>query len=60
VSRQVEQEEAALPAYSVQGLEKELAVVPPSWRAAAMQTAERVMRERTPARLQQRKEVPPR
>lgn len=59
VSRQVEQEEAALPAYSVQGLEKALPAVPAQWRSAAMQTAERVMRERMPARMQQRKSAPP-
>jgi hypothetical protein len=60
VSRQVEQEEAALPAYSVQGLEQALPAVPAQWRAATMQTAERVMRERMPARMQQRKAAPPR
>ncbi len=59
VSRQVEQEEAALPAYSVQGLEQALPVVPPQWRAATMKNAERVMRERMPARMQQRTQVPP-
>jgi hypothetical protein len=59
VSRQVEQEEAALPAYSVQGLEQALPAVPAQWRAATMQTAERVMRDRMPARMQQRKQTPP-
>jgi hypothetical protein len=58
VSRQVEQEEAALPAYSVQGLERALPVVPAQWRAATMQTAERVMRERVPARMQKRIQAP--
>jgi hypothetical protein len=60
VSRQVEQEEAALPAYSVQGLERALPAVPAQWRAAAMQTAERVMRARAPERMQQRMQTPPR
>jgi BNR repeat-like domain len=61
VSRQVEQEEAALPAYSVQGLEQALPAVPAQWRAATMQTAERVLRDRMPARMQQqRKTAPPR
>ena len=51
VSRQVEQEEAALPAYSVQGLERALPVVPAQWRSATMRNVERVMRERVPARM---------
>jgi hypothetical protein len=62
VSRQVEQEEAALPAYSVQGLEQALPVVPAQWRAATMQNAERVMRERMPAwaaGMQRRPQAPP-
>jgi BNR repeat-like domain len=62
VSRQVEQEEAALPAYSVQGLEQALPVVPAQWRAATMQNAERVMRQRVPAwaaGIQQRLQAPP-
>ncbi len=63
VSRQVEQEEAALPAYSVQGLERALPAVPAQWRAAAMQNAERVMAERAPKwaeRMKQRMQTPPR
>jgi hypothetical protein len=61
VSRQVEQEEAALPAYSVQGLEQALPAVPAQWRTSTMKTAERVMRDRMPARMQQqRKAAPPR
>jgi hypothetical protein len=59
VTRQVEQEEAALPAYSVQGLEKALPAVPAQWRAAAMKTAERAMRERVPARMTLRMQAPP-
>jgi hypothetical protein len=59
VSRQVEQEEAALPTYSVQGLEQALPAVPAQWRASTMKTAERVMRERMPARMKPRTQAPP-
>lgn len=61
VSRQVEQEEAALPAYSVQGLERALPAVPAPWREAAMKNAERVVRDRMPAwatTLRQRTQTP--
>ena len=48
-----------------QGLEQALPAVPAQWRAATMQLAERVMRDRMPARMparmqQQRKAAPPR
>jgi hypothetical protein len=48
VTRQVEQEEAAMPTFSVQGTGQATQAVTVEWRQRGMQNFERVMRDRVP------------
>jgi hypothetical protein len=54
VTRQVEEEEAALPVFSVQGTGQAAPAVSAEWRQRSMQSAERVVRERLPDWARQR------
>jgi BNR/Asp-box repeat len=54
VTRQVENEEAALPVFSVQGTGQAAPAVSAEWRQRGMQNAERAMQARMPAWAQQR------
>jgi BNR/Asp-box repeat len=54
VTRQVEDEEAAMPVFSVQGTGQAAPLVSTEWRQRSLQNAERVMRERMPGWTQQR------
>lgn len=49
VTRQVEQEEAAMPVFSVQGTGQATPAVTAEWRQRGMHSFERLMRERLPA-----------
>jgi BNR/Asp-box repeat len=48
VSRQVEEEEAAMPTFSVQGTGQATPPVTPEWRQRVTQNVDRVMRDRVP------------
>jgi BNR repeat-like domain/BNR/Asp-box repeat len=54
VTRQVEDEEAAMPVFSVQGTGQAVPAVSAEWRQRGLQNAERAMRDRMPAWAQQR------
>lgn len=54
VTRQVEEEEAAMPVFSVQGTGQAAPAVSAEWRQRSMQSAERVLRERLPDWARQR------
>jgi hypothetical protein len=54
VTRQVEEEEAAMPVFSVQGTGQAAPAVSAEWRQRSMQSAERVVRERLPDWARQR------
>jgi BNR/Asp-box repeat len=54
VTRQVEDEEAGMPVFSVQGTGQAAPAVSAEWRQRGLQNAERAMRDRMPAWAQQR------